>query len=356
MAGEARVKVDIPSRIRRAAAMLHARGARATLAHIAAAAAVRRRPARVRAWPRFLQVEVSSRCNMACAQCSRSTIGLPAHQGTMSLDLFVRVLEQFRWVQSVTLHGLGEPLLNDHLPAMAHAAKARFPAARVGLNTNGVLLTPASAKALAESGVDEIGVSLDAATAATHSLVRGGGFDRIVDQVERVCASPGRPSIALALVVMEPNVDELVPFIELASRVGADRASFCDLSARWKPSGEDPMAVRRLEVARQNALAAERRAADLGLPFVYTRLDTTLWPGAFIPCFYLWDYPYVTWEGKLNPCCALPYREAALGDLRQEEFRSIWNGPAYREMRRGLTGGQAPPACRGCHHARHRKP
>ncbi|MBN1426225.1 radical SAM protein [Candidatus Fermentibacteria bacterium] len=348
-----RARVEKPQgRLARMIALAHSVGAAATLNHIAAAVAVRRRPTRVASWPRFLQFEVSSRCNMACAQCSRSTLGPPQHQGHMSLSTFEKLLAHFRHFQHVTLHGLGEPLLNHDLAAMARAVKARAPMATIGLNTNGVLLTPARVAELVEAGLGEIGVSLDAATASTHQVVRGGRFDQIVHQVGAVCELSARPSVALALVVMEPNVGELVEFVELGAQLKVDRISFCDLSARWKPEGTDPMAVESIERARRMTLAAERRAAELNLPFVYTKLDRALWPEAFIPCFYLWDYPYVTWEGFLTPCCALPYAEtAALGDLRSSSFKSIWNGPGYRAMRDGLSRGRIPELCRGCHHA-----
>jgi radical SAM protein with 4Fe4S-binding SPASM domain len=269
----------------------------------------------------------------------------------MTLAVFERVLAQFHHFQYVTLHGLGEPLLNGDLAAMTRVVRARAPHARIGLNTNGLLLTPERAMALADAGLDEIGVSLDAASAATHDAIRGGGFQEIIERVTAVCAGETRPSMALALVVMEPNVGELVDFVELGARLKVDRISLCDLSARWKPEGDDTMAVRSMDFARRNALAAERRAGELGLPFVYTKLDRLLWPEAFIPCFYLWDYPYVTWEGTLTPCCAVPYAESAsLGDLTSTPFRAIWNSRAYRMMRWGLTHGRTPEVCRGCHH------
>ncbi|MCU0610879.1 MAG: radical SAM protein [Candidatus Eisenbacteria bacterium] len=340
------------ARAGRLLAMARDRGVATTLNHVAAAIAVRRRPRVVRSWPRFLQFEVTSRCNMACAQCSRSTLGVPARQGHMSLTLFESLLGQFHRYQSVTLHGLGEPLLNPELPAMVKAVRARSAHVRVGFNTNGLRLTPDLARSLAEAGLDEIGVSLDAASSDTHRAVRGGGFEEIVARVRAVCASrEPRPAMALALVVMEPNIGELVQFVELGKSLGVDRVSLCDLSMRWRAQGADPMAVRSLDAARQNSLEAERRAREAGLPFWYTRLDRALWPDAFIPCFYLWDYPYITWEGRLTPCCALPYAEHSLGDLRATPFRRLWNGPAYRAMRAALVSGRIPPPCANCHHA-----
>jgi MoaA/NifB/PqqE/SkfB family radical SAM enzyme len=323
--------------------------------HVTGALSLRRRPARVFSWPRFLQVEITSRCNMACAQCSRSTLGKPSHQGHMSLDLFAHVLRQFRHLQYLTLHGLGEPLMHPELLNIVREARGYSKSVSIGFNTNGVLLTPSLAQDLKEAGLNEIGISLDAATPETFRAIRGSTrFVEITENIESIAHSQKpRPQLAIALVVMQPNIRELVDFVEMAHALGVDRASFCDLSSRWKPTtGDDALAVRDISIAQEQAIKAEARAAELELPFVYTRLDDALWPGVFMPCFYLWDYPYVTWEGKLTPCCALPYAEEfSFGDLSSVPFRTLWNLEPYRRMRNELRSGVVPEICHGCHHA-----
>ncbi|MFN9801038.1 MAG: SPASM domain-containing protein, partial [Bacteroidota bacterium] len=43
-----------------------------------------------------------------------------------------------------------------------------------------------------------------------------------------------------------------------------------------------------------------------------------------------------TWDGRVTPCCFDKDARHALGDLSQESFRNIWNGPAYRQFRASL--------------------
>jgi hypothetical protein len=38
----------------------------------------------------------------------------------------------------------------------------------------------------------------------------------------------------------------------------------------------------------------------------------------------------------------------SLGSLTEHSFPEIWQGAAYREFRRGLTGAEPPEVCRGC--------
>jgi len=39
---------------------------------------------------------------------------------------------------------------------------------------------------------------------------------------------------------------------------------------------------------------------------------------------------------------------ALLGDLRTDDFPTIWTGERYREFRTALLGDHPPEVCRGC--------
>gem|GEM_PF-2782328 len=292
---------------------------------------------------------------MACVQCSRSTLGKPSHQGFMGLDLFSHIMSQFKYYEFVTLHGLGEPLLHPDLESMIRLVHRRSPWARIGFNTNGLLLEAKRIAALGNAGLHEMGISLDAATQETFERIRGPhSFTDILDRIRDVVRLPQpRPKISIAMVIMQPNVHEISAFIELAGELGIDSVGLCDLSHRWRPQeGDDPMAVRDLETVWREIPRAEQKAAELNIDFTYTKLDDVLWPGTFIPCFYLWDYPYITWDGRLTPCCALPYADQFMfGDLKETSFRELWNGEEYRTMRSQLVANEIPDICEGCHHA-----
>src|SRR6266849_2201689 len=74
-------------------------------------------------------------------------------------------------MERAVLHGIGEPLMNKDLPRMIAHLKAR--GVYVLFNTNATLLTPEWAKALIESGLDEIRCSIDGADPKTYAQIRG---------------------------------------------------------------------------------------------------------------------------------------------------------------------------------------
>jgi radical SAM protein with 4Fe4S-binding SPASM domain len=53
-------------------------------------------------------------------------------------------------------------------------------------------------------------------------------------------------------------------------------------------------------------------------------------------CARLWFNPVITWDGKVIPCCFDKDAKFIMGDLNQDSFREIWNGPRYRVFRKAI--------------------
>ncbi len=93
-------------------------------------------------------------------------------------------------------------------------------------NTNGTLLQPTRFRALIDTGLDELRVSLDAADRASYLRVRGKDFfDRIVRDVGKFIAyqKSGRrdhAAVSLWLTGLKETVDQLPAFVRLAAQHG----------------------------------------------------------------------------------------------------------------------------------------
>jgi len=90
--------------------------------------------------PGLLQVELTSRCNINCAMCARSS-GLSRQIGDMDIDLFKEIVDQSKYYSMPIgwFHHFGETLLYPHL----REALAYFKARGVGngaISTNALLL------------------------------------------------------------------------------------------------------------------------------------------------------------------------------------------------------------------------
>ena len=101
----------------------------------------------------------------------------------MSFELFKSIVDQSPNVQRAVLHGVGEPMLVKDLHKMVRYLKDR--GVYVLFNTNGTVLNAKNGQAMIDAGLDELRVSLDAATASSYKAIRGKNyFDRILRNVK----------------------------------------------------------------------------------------------------------------------------------------------------------------------------
>ena len=70
----------------------------------------------VRSQPRCVFIEVTNCCNLACATCVRAFTAYEQPR-ELTMEEFEAITAQFPSMERAVLHGLGEPLLNRHLPA-----------------------------------------------------------------------------------------------------------------------------------------------------------------------------------------------------------------------------------------------
>jgi MoaA/NifB/PqqE/SkfB family radical SAM enzyme len=327
--------------------------------------------------PVCLYLETTNRCNLLCTTCPRTFEALEP-PADMSWELFTSVVDQFPKIARVVLHGVGEPMMVAALPRMIRYLKDR--GTYVLFNTNGTLLTERKGRALIDSGLDELRVSLDAAEPVAFKAVRGRDmFARIVRRVRDFRAlqrtlGAETPRVSLWLTGLKETVGQLADFVRLAHDMGVsevylqrlvyfsegqgmarpDQALFPTGQARGlKAHGNDDA---------EGALIreAEELARELGIVFNAsgaTDPAASLKPGETAQpwslCRRPWTLMYITAHGRALPCCIAPfsargYDAFTLGDATTQSLREIWNGARYREFRAALLSDRPPAACAGC--------
>src|SRR6516162_5308618 len=182
-----------------------------------------RRAALAAAEPVCLYLETTNRCNLLCTTCPRTFEDLEP-PADMSWELFTSIVDQFPRIARVVLHGVGEPMMVRALPRMIRYLKER--GVYVLFNTNGTLLTQRAGRELINAGLDELRVSLDAATPQSFALVRGRDlFARILRNVRAFTALQSElqctaPRVSLWLTGLKETIAELPAFVRLARDIG----------------------------------------------------------------------------------------------------------------------------------------
>ena len=319
--------------------------------------------------PVCLYLEVSNQCNLACKTCP-ITYGKVEDPAALSLQQVQSLVSQFPTVTQVVLHGIGEPLLNRELAEIILWLKKR--GIYVLFNTNGTLLNKRWREALVQSGLDEIRLSLDAATPETFAHVRGNPlFDVIIRNIKALMAlkaerGSATPEVSLWLTGLRETLDELLDFIRLAHSLEIDRV-YLQRLVYWNSENNDQLArpEQSLFKSRQREEesileSAEELARQLAVRFEASGATT---PKASLSkngqeqpwsaCMRPWTLMYITARGSAFPCCIAPFSTEHLGQLSlgnafTQNLASIWNGQRYQEFRRRLLSPDPPECCKGC--------
>jgi radical SAM protein with 4Fe4S-binding SPASM domain len=318
--------------------------------------AVLARPQTTPNTPLHLQIEPTTFCNLKCAFCVREkNVFRPKH---MSFEKFKEVFDQVKPVR-VTFAGDGEPMLCPDIFKMF--AYVRDQGAKSIVTTNGTM-GPEIAEKIVESGVWAMRVSIDAATAKTYVAMRLADFHAtIIEQikaVQRLKKERGvdRPDIGFEYVLGRDNLHEMQMVLDLAKDLGLCRVNFRPLNLVGIEEREGELLGGLTKDQYRQALVDTRERAqklDLPtnldeiislLPFYEARYKPDFNPEQKSPdCIYPWVQIYVAIDGKVTPCCALQMDEKVdFGNIYADGFAKVWNGEAYRRLRREMKTNSSP--------------
>jgi MoaA/NifB/PqqE/SkfB family radical SAM enzyme len=302
--------------------------------------------------------------------------------GLMAMETFEALLPAFPMADLVFLQGWGEPLLHPGFWEMA--ARAAATGAQVGFTTNGRLLHEENRRALLDSGVAILGVTLAGANSETHDRYRPGSPLKALDcslrrlKKEKQGMGAGQPHLHIAYQLLPGNVAELKEAVSLARAWGASQIVVSPLSLVLAPKleRESLHAQSGLWAVATDCLEEARgRARGEGIALHAYRV-TGPEPEAACPENVLRSC-FVSVRGDVSPCVMTnlglerdgevthrfqgedhPLRTVTFGNVQERPLRDIWHSDSARTFRgairkriyegeRGKEG--LPPPCRHCY-------
>jgi len=346
-------------------------GNRAQLRHLAMSPGGRRLqgevtllPERVPWGPVFVNIEITTFCNLHCRYCART--GLRPSEKMMSIEMFEDLLDRLPSAYRVTLVGLGEPLIHPQLSELIALAKAR--GCRVGMVTNAQLISSQRSAELLAAGLDSIAFSLD--TVDTHLLseLRAGSDLAIIEaNIRDFCDLADkltRPvSKAVFSAVSAASLAGLEVLIDRVAGLGVQVLMLSDLN--FIDNQKDSLhscvdATHELQIRRVIShgfsqglpVLGVHALEDFGLARDYK--NALLLPvqqlyrrsGQHRHCFSPWQTLSVNVDGEICLCDCQPQRK--LGSLLQQSLASLWNGSEMREQRRRMLSEQPSEECLTC--------
>ena len=287
----------------------------------------------IKGMPLALGAELTNNCNLRCPECSSGSARMTRKRGYMDPELFKRVMTDLKqYLFNINLYFQGEPMLHPGF----------FSFLESGLNihttvsTNGHFLSAENSERLVTSGLNKLIISLDGTDQETYSLYRiSGKIDDVLNGIKRISDARDRYKSALKIEIQF-----------LVNRKNEHQI----------PSAEAIAKKNKLSLRLKSMQISDNKSIEKWLPLNSHFSRYRLKDGEYVlkntlpdRCARLWFNPVITWDGKVIPCCFDKDAEYIMGDLNQDSFRDIWNGPKYRIFRKSiLSGRHMIEICRNC--------
>lgn len=306
-------------------------------------------------YPAYIEIEVTTRCNLRCVMCEHTYWAEPNRD--MTFEQFTGIVDQFPKLKWIGLTGIGESFLHKDFLKMLRYVKERN--IMVELFDTFFFIDAKTSRELLELEIDTFLISFDAATKETYEKIRvGSDFDRVVNNLRtfirlRSGMKTPFPHIEFHFTVTRHNHHEMLQYIDFVNSLCMEdkfRIRFTRMLHSYEHTKD--MFV---EIPEETIREVEKKAGEIGIPVDW---NADVCPDesrkSFCECVE-WTMPFIFVTGDVVPCCAANeagqrdyQRATALGNIFENSFKDIWNGDKYRELRAKLRDGTAPEPCVKC--------
>lgn len=258
--------------------------------------------------PIKLWIESTNHCNLRCVMCPNRSEKIKK-RGFMTYDLFKKIIDETSgFVHSVTLHHRGEPLLHNDLPKMIRYCNRHGVFTQI--HSNGTLLTQKKSHAIIESGLDLISFSIDGYDKKSYEEIRiGANFEKTIENIKifmkiRKGLRSKKPKMLLEVIDFFQNDPEKITRIrEQVKDIHADQ----------------------LIIKKPHNWAGSFPVDEGG----YKAGHRSRWPD----CTFPWYALTILWDGTVVACPQDFYGETAIGNLRKNTLKDLWNHPLQVHLR-----------------------
>lgn len=313
--------------------------------------------------PSHVQIELTTYCNMNCLSCGRRYIVDKGRH--MDFAAFRQIYDQIRPV-NINLSGLGEPLLHPEIFSIIqyckrHGSVVNFP---TNLSLSGGIL-----EELVRSGIDQIKVSIDAASRETYRIVRSQDkFHQVVENIRTI----GRlkrdigshlPEIRFNFCLQKHNLNDMPQLVQLAKELNVSSVYIQDLNYFSVEAEKEELCGFSLKQLATVLDETHRLSCKLGITTNILNWKRNLkWlfnktlpleshqPNP-IRCAFPWISVFIDVNGEVKPCPVFVWDVGAesLGNCLETPFRDIWRGSKYQHLRSEFRRGRRTPSiCQRC--------
>lgn len=288
--------------------------------------------------PLSISFEPTTYCNLRCPECPSGLRSFTRPTGMLENNLFHKAIDELAdTLLYLIFYFQGEPYLHkDFLDLVSYANQKGIYTAT---STNAHFLSDAMAEKTVRSGLDRLIISVDGTTQETYESYRKGG------KLEKVMAGAANivkwkkklnsktPHTIFQFLVVKPNEHQIDDLYQLAKDMGIDEVGLKTAQIYDYENGSDLIPTidkySRYESHSDGSYSIKNKMID--------------------HCWKMWHSCVITWDGKVVPCCFDKDAHYQLGDVSQQPFAELWNGPEYTSFRKSLIKSRSEiEMCKNC--------
>ena len=326
--------------------------------------------------PSSINLMMADTCNSQCIMCGKDYRFSGSGNG-LSLEDVKKVYKHLHMnhVVDVIYGGGGEPFLNVELTPIAEYTHRQFPVIQHTIISNFMEWKPDTVRRLLDNHVHFL-ISVNAASRETFKKISGmDAFERVIANVKKLIRmrreTSTRVHVALSMILMRQNIDELCDFLKLAASMGADEVK--TLYVRIYPESYRQKKNRDQLITPQDSLFFNQEKADeilqqaenlsrqIRIKFSHEPLFQCA-KSCGRNCDEPWKSLFINFNGDVYPCPASEilfkhkvdsarYRS---GNILKQPIHEIWNNPfwiALRKTNRIKDPQEIVPECSCCGNA-----
>jgi MoaA/NifB/PqqE/SkfB family radical SAM enzyme len=160
-------------------------------------------------------------CNLACPSC-RKTLFFESEESVVKIDKIINDISKIfgKITTSLSISGTCDPFVSKTFRNfLINFDKIKFPRLKsIYLQTNGLLLNEEMWNKISKvNNIITMAVSVDAATKETYSIVRGGNFNTLIENLKFISTLKCKKTFSF--VVQDTNYKEMESFFKLISNL-----------------------------------------------------------------------------------------------------------------------------------------
>lgn len=284
--------------------------------------------------PFSMQVETIRACNFKCTYCAYSIDDhFKIKKQLLTFDLFKKFTNDMNEfpckLKTLTFSGLGEPLLDNRLPAFISLAKSF--AEKVVVISNGSLLTEELSQKLVDSGLDTIRLSLQGLDSDDYYKTCGVkiDYDKFISNIKYLYMNKKQCDVYVKM----PDI-----CIDTSEKQRKFHKIYEDIC--------DGMSIQAI-----SPIQNEVKYSKIKKDFTNTIYNDQITQEVMV-CPQPFYSMQLMADGTVRPCCSIELSGLIIGDVSTDKMVNIWNGEKLKKLRLAHLNNQknSIPVCKKCNY------